>query len=149
MVAESSGAAQGSGDGHDLAGQLPHPVGVAGAGGVGVGAVGMAGADGGRERDRQRGAVAGETADPGVYRALRIGAGAGCAIADYPGYWHEANLTSRVAHPLIAATTGRDIPQPVAGERGRQRTGSTHVLAAGTSGTAGGREPVVGPVGRA
>jgi hypothetical protein len=57
-------------------------------------------------------------ADPGLYRALldRVRAGAGMAIADYPRYWDEANLTNHLARPLIAATTGHDIPQPMAGD---------------------------------
>ena len=38
------------------------------------------------------------------------------AIADYPRHWDEANLTSHLARPLIAAATGRDIPQPLAGD---------------------------------
>lgn len=56
--------------------------------------------------------------DPQVYRALldRVSASGGCAIADYPRYWDEANLTSHLARPLIAATTGHDIPQPLAGD---------------------------------
>ncbi|WP_422647421.1 hypothetical protein [Actinoalloteichus caeruleus] len=56
--------------------------------------------------------------DPAVYRALlaRVRAGAALAIADYPRYWDEANLTHHLARPLIATTTGRDIPQPLAGD---------------------------------
>ncbi|MET8723796.1 hypothetical protein [Streptomyces misionensis] len=56
--------------------------------------------------------------DPAVYRALldRVRAGAAVAIADYPRYWDEANLTNHLARPLIAATSGHDVPQPLAGD---------------------------------
>ncbi|WNI18082.1 hypothetical protein [Actinacidiphila sp. ITFR-21] len=56
--------------------------------------------------------------NPAVYRALldRALESGGCAIADYPRYWDEANLTSHLARPLIAATTGHDVPQPLAGD---------------------------------
>ncbi|WP_330315085.1 hypothetical protein OHS17_32500 [Streptomyces sp. NBC_00523] len=56
--------------------------------------------------------------DPAVYRALldQVHAGAALAIADYPRHWDEANLTNHVARPLIAATTGLDVPQPLAGD---------------------------------
>ncbi|WP_411143101.1 hypothetical protein [Streptomyces sp. x-80] len=56
--------------------------------------------------------------DPAVYRALldRIHDGAALAIADYPRHWDEANLTNHLARPLIAATTGIDVPQPLAGD---------------------------------
>ncbi|PZT77939.1 MULTISPECIES: hypothetical protein [unclassified Streptomyces] len=56
--------------------------------------------------------------EPGVYRALldHVRAGAALAIADYPRYWDEANLTNHVARPMIAAATGLDIPQPLAGD---------------------------------
>ncbi|HEY1621710.1 MAG TPA: hypothetical protein VGG25_29085 [Streptosporangiaceae bacterium] len=56
--------------------------------------------------------------DPAVYAALlgRVRAGAALAIADYPRHWDEANLTSHLARPLIAATTGHDVPQPIAGD---------------------------------
>ncbi|MFD7580958.1 hypothetical protein [Kitasatospora sp. NPDC059817] len=56
--------------------------------------------------------------DPAVYRALveRARAGAGLAIADYPRHWDEANLTNHLARPLIAAATGLDVPQPLAGD---------------------------------
>jgi len=56
--------------------------------------------------------------DPAVYAALvdRVRAGAALAIADYPRHWDEANLTNHLARPLIAATTGHDIPQPLAGD---------------------------------
>ncbi|SEG94863.1 hypothetical protein SAMN05216223_13148 [Actinacidiphila yanglinensis] len=56
--------------------------------------------------------------DPAVYRALLNLArtSGGCATANYPRYWDEANLTSHLARPLIAATTGHDIPQPLAGD---------------------------------
>ncbi|WP_327359604.1 hypothetical protein [Streptomyces sp. NBC_01304] len=56
------------------------------------------------------------TPDPRIYRALARAAEPGCAIADYPRYWDEANLTSHLARPLIAATTGWDVPQPLAGD---------------------------------
>ncbi|MFI0188587.1 hypothetical protein ACH4PW_13645 [Streptomyces sp. NPDC017082] len=56
--------------------------------------------------------------DPVVYAALldRVRAGAALAIADYPRHWDEANLTNHLARPLIAATTGHDVPQPLAGD---------------------------------
>ncbi|MFI1965315.1 glycosyltransferase family 2 protein [Streptomyces pathocidini] len=56
--------------------------------------------------------------DPQVYRALVNHActGDGCAIADYPRHWYEGNLTSHLARPLIAAVTGLDVPQPLAGD---------------------------------
>ncbi|OKJ78572.1 hypothetical protein [Streptomyces sp. CB02460] len=56
--------------------------------------------------------------EPGVYRALidQVRAGAALAIADYPRYWDEANLTNHVARPVIAAATGIDVPQPLAGD---------------------------------
>ncbi|MBO2461769.1 hypothetical protein [Actinomadura violacea] len=56
--------------------------------------------------------------DPGVYRALldRVAGGAALAIADYPRFWDEANLTNHLARPLIAAATGIDVPQPLAGD---------------------------------
>ncbi|MGC5411560.1 hypothetical protein ACPXCX_49035, partial [Streptomyces sp. DT225] len=56
--------------------------------------------------------------EPAVYRALldQVRAGAALAIADYPRYWDEANLTNHVARPLIAAATGLDVPQPLAGD---------------------------------
>lgn len=56
--------------------------------------------------------------DQAVYRALldRVRAGAALAIADYPRYWDEANLTNHLARPMIAATTGHDVPQPLAGD---------------------------------
>ncbi|WUT01517.1 hypothetical protein OHA46_32695 (plasmid) [Streptomyces sp. NBC_00708] len=56
--------------------------------------------------------------DPAVYRALldQVRAGASVAIADYPRHWDEANLTNHVARPLIAAATGLDVPQPLAGD---------------------------------
>lgn len=53
---------------------------------------------------------------PALYRALLDNAGTGCAIADYPRHWDEANLTQHLARPLIAAATGWDIPQPLAGD---------------------------------
>jgi hypothetical protein len=56
--------------------------------------------------------------DPAVYRALLRAAldSTGLAIADYPRHWDEANLTSHLARPLIAAATGLDVPQPLAGD---------------------------------
>lgn len=56
--------------------------------------------------------------NPAVYRALigRVRGGAALAIADYPRHWDEANLTNHLARPLIAATTGHDVPQPLAGD---------------------------------
>lgn len=56
--------------------------------------------------------------DPAVYRTLleRVRSGASLAIADYPRHWDEANLTNHLARPLISATTGHDVPQPLAGD---------------------------------
>jgi hypothetical protein len=56
--------------------------------------------------------------DPAAYRNLihRVRDGAALAIADYPRYWDEANLTNHLARPLIAAVTGHDVPQPLAGD---------------------------------
>ncbi|MFF1422052.1 hypothetical protein [Streptomyces sp. NPDC058280] len=54
--------------------------------------------------------------DPDVYRELLVHGERGFAIADYPRYWDEANLTSHLARPLIAAATGHDVPQPLAGD---------------------------------
>jgi len=56
--------------------------------------------------------------NPAVYRTLlnRVRHGAALAIADYPRHWDEANLTNHLARPLIAATTGHDVPQPLAGD---------------------------------
>lgn len=55
---------------------------------------------------------------PSTYRALldRVASGAGIALADYQRYWDEANLTNHLARPLIAAATGHDVPQPLAGD---------------------------------
>ncbi|MDT0489745.1 hypothetical protein RM717_04400 [Streptomyces griseus] len=56
--------------------------------------------------------------DPALYRALldQVRGQAAFAIADYPRHWDEANLTNHLARPLIAATTGHDVPQPLAGD---------------------------------
>jgi len=56
--------------------------------------------------------------NPAVYRALldQVRSGYGLAIADYPRHWDEANLTNHLARPLIAAATGHDVPQPLAGD---------------------------------
>lgn len=58
------------------------------------------------------------TPSPATYRALvtAVLAGADLAIADYRRRWYEANLTNHVARPLIAAATGLDLPQPLAGD---------------------------------
>ena len=70
--------------------------------------------------------------DPDVYRALldRVRAGAALAIADYPRHWDEANLTNHLARPLIAATTGTDVPQPLAGDLAISRQALAAVLRA-------------------
>ncbi|MGV9426645.1 hypothetical protein ACWDO7_20455 [Streptomyces sp. NPDC003656] len=70
--------------------------------------------------------------DPHVYRALleRVRNGAALAIADYPRYWDEANLTNHLARPLIAATTGHDVPQPLAGDLAMSGAALTAVLRA-------------------
>ncbi|KUN17644.1 hypothetical protein AQJ11_37945 [Streptomyces corchorusii] len=70
--------------------------------------------------------------DPAVYAALleRISGGAALAIADYPRHWDEANLTNHLARPLIAATTGHDVPQPLAGDLALSRAALDAVLRA-------------------
>ncbi|WP_280275130.1 hypothetical protein [Nocardia wallacei] len=73
--------------------------------------------------------------DPRLYHALiqRVRDGAALAIADYPRHWDEANLTNHLARPLIAATTGHDIPQPLAGDLAvsyRALTAAVHATAA-------------------
>ncbi|MFQ6144391.1 hypothetical protein ACLMNJ_15100 [Streptomyces seoulensis] len=69
--------------------------------------------------------------DPTVYAALldHVRAGAALAIADYPRYWDEANLTNHLARPLIA-TTGHDVPQPLAGDLALSRQALAAVLRA-------------------
>jgi hypothetical protein len=69
---------------------------------------------------------------PGVYSALldRVRNGAALAIADYPRHWDEANLTNHLARPLIAATTGHDVPQPLAGDLALSRDALAAVLRA-------------------
>lgn len=56
--------------------------------------------------------------DPTIYKALLdvVSGGAVMAIADYPRFWDEANLTNHIARPLIDAALGVDIPQPLAGD---------------------------------
>ncbi|WP_051710311.1 glycosyltransferase [Streptomyces sp. NRRL S-350] len=73
--------------------------------------------------------------DPAVYRALldAVRADAGLAIADYPRFWDEANLTVHLARPLIAATTGFDVPQPLAGDVALSATAADDVLGAAPS----------------
>ncbi|MEU9337911.1 hypothetical protein AB0D49_32915 [Streptomyces sp. NPDC048290] len=68
--------------------------------------------------------------DPALYAALldRVRAGAAVAIADYPRHWDEANLTHHLARPLIAATTGHDVPQPLAGDLALSRPALEAVL---------------------
>lgn len=68
--------------------------------------------------------------NPAVYATLldRVRAGAACAIADYPRHWDEANLTNHLARPLIAATTGHDVPQPLAGDLAVSREALTAVI---------------------
>ncbi|MBX6391488.1 MAG: hypothetical protein IRZ08_21280 [Frankia sp.] len=68
--------------------------------------------------------------DPAVYTALldRVRDGAALAIADYPRHWDEANLTNHLARPLIAATTGHDVPQPLAGDLALSRAALDAVL---------------------
>jgi glucosylglycerate synthase len=55
---------------------------------------------------------------PERYRALMAAVtdGADLAVADYRRHWFEANLTNHIARPLIAATLGLDLPQPLAGD---------------------------------
>ncbi|GIH67842.1 hypothetical protein [Sphaerimonospora thailandensis] len=71
---------------------------------------------------------------PAVYRALlnRVQAGAAMAIADYPRHWDEANLTNHLARPLIAAVTGNDVPQPLAGDLVISRTALAAALRVAT-----------------
>jgi len=73
-----------------------------------------------------------QNSDPAVYAALldRVRAGSATAIADYPRYWDEANLTNHLARPLIAATTGHDVPQPLAGDLAISRMALAAVLRA-------------------
>jgi hypothetical protein len=73
--------------------------------------------------------------DPAVYAALldRVRAGAALAIADYPRHWDEANLTNHLVRPLIAATTGHDVPQPIAGDLAISRRALTAVLRAAST----------------
>ncbi|MER6916073.1 hypothetical protein ABT354_30755 [Streptomyces sp. NPDC000594] len=73
-----------------------------------------------------------QTPEPEVYRALlnRVRAGAALAIADYPRHWDEANLTNHLARPLIAAATGIDVPQPLAGDLALSRRALAAVLRA-------------------
>lgn len=55
---------------------------------------------------------------PHVYRRLvqAVRDGAAMAIADYPHYWDEVNLSQHLARPLIAATGGWDVVHPLAGD---------------------------------
>lgn len=72
---------------------------------------------------------------PAVYRALldRVREGTALAIADYPRHWVEANLTNHLARPLIAAATGHDVPQPLAGDLAVSRDAlATALRVAGT-----------------
>ncbi|CAK7281315.1 hypothetical protein ACNFR7_16315 [Streptomyces sp. RM1] len=70
--------------------------------------------------------------DPAAYAALlhHVRSGAALAIADYPRHWDEANLTNHLARPLIAATTGHDVPQPLAGDLALSRQALAAVLRA-------------------
>ena len=45
---------------------------------------------------------------PQTYEALiaSVMLGADLAIADYPRFWYEGNLTNHIARPLVLATTG-------------------------------------------
>lgn len=55
---------------------------------------------------------------PQTYRALvsAVFSGADLAIADYPRFWYEGNLTNHVVRPLLLATTGLNVRQPLAGD---------------------------------
>lgn len=66
---------------------------------------------------------------PATYRALldAVASGAVLALADYPRYWDEANLTNHLARPLIAVATGHDVPQPLAGDLALSATAITAV----------------------
>lgn len=68
--------------------------------------------------------------DPSIYTALLncVRAGAALTIANYPRHWDEANLTHHLARPLIAATTGHDVPQPLAGDLALSRAALDAVL---------------------
>lgn len=73
---------------------------------------------------------------PGYHALLdRVRAGAALAIADYPRHWDEANLTNHLARPLIAASTGHDVPQPLAGDLAVSREVLTDVVRAAAAGT--------------
>jgi glucosylglycerate synthase len=48
--------------------------------------------------------------------ASSISTRSGIALANYRRFWDEANLTNHLARPLIAAATGHDVPQPLAGD---------------------------------
>lgn len=59
-----------------------------------------------------------KNADHSTYEALisAVACGADLAIADYPRFWYEGNLSNHIIRPLLLATTGLDIPQPIAGD---------------------------------
>ncbi|MFF4647754.1 hypothetical protein [Streptomyces sp. NPDC001389] len=53
-----------------------------------------------------------------MYRKLldAVRGGSALAAADYRRFWDEGNLTHHVARPLLAAATGIDLAQPLAGD---------------------------------
>lgn len=51
-------------------------------------------------------------------------------MCQQPRYWDEANLTNHLARPLIAAVTGHDVPQPLAGDLALSRQALTAALRA-------------------
>lgn len=59
-----------------------------------------------------------KNADYSTYRALvsEVVLGSDLAIADYPRFWYEGNLSNHIIRPLLLATTGLNIPQPIAGD---------------------------------
>lgn len=53
-----------------------------------------------------------------VFAALlsAVDEGADLAIADYNRLWIEGNLTNHVARPILYASVGLDLPQPISGD---------------------------------
>jgi hypothetical protein len=53
-----------------------------------------------------------------IYEALlsTVYGGADLAIADYSRLWIEGNLTNHIARPVLYASIGLDLPQPISGD---------------------------------